>query len=54
MSNEDRLSVISDFWNNFNKGDLEPEELNRLYKTIIDNIVWDKDGDKITVTINFL
>lgn len=54
MTDEDRLSAIMDFWESFNNEDLDPEELNRLYKSIIDEIVWKREGDVITVTVNFL
>lgn len=54
MTNEDRLSVITSFWEEFTNGNLNPEEQNKLYKTIIDNITWEKTGSEIKVIVNFL
>lgn len=54
MTNEDRLAVITNFWKEFSDGSLDPEEQNRLFKTIIDNIEWEKIDNEIHVTVNFL
>jgi hypothetical protein len=49
-----RLSIINEFKEQIAKGDLTYEQLNDLYKTIIESVVWNRDGDDIKVEINFL
>lgn len=49
-----RMHIIEEFNQKIAHGDLSNEELNNLYKTIIDSILWERNGDDIKIKINFL
>jgi hypothetical protein len=53
MSNAERLNLINEFIDNIDKID-DPADRNRLYKTIIDSIIWTKKGEDASIDINFL
>lgn len=54
LSNKEKIKKIEMFVNNNDKENT-PEELRKLYTTIIDNIVWHKvDKDTLEVKVNFL
>lgn len=53
VSSEDKLIAIREFSNKINEN-CSTEELNRLYKTILDSIIWTRSGDSIEIEINFL
>lgn len=50
----ERLSIIKEFKEKLTQGELTYEELNNLYKTIIESIVWNRDVDDVKIEVNFL
>lgn len=48
------MHIIEEFNQKIAHGDLSNVELNNLYKTIIDSILWERNGDDIKIRINFL
>ena len=53
MSNVERLNLINEFIDNIDNID-DPADRNRLYKTIIDSVIWTKQGEDANIEINFL
>ncbi|MGK0465089.1 MAG: site-specific DNA recombinase [Clostridium sp.] len=53
VSNVDKLNAIKEFNKNLSKN-CSPSDLNRLYKTLIDSIIWTRVGDTININVNFL
>lgn len=54
VSNHEKLHYIKEFRRKKNEKELNDKELNELYKTIISDIIWTKQGDKIDIKVNFL
>lgn len=54
ISNHEKLHYIEEYRRKRNSGELTDPELNDLYKTIISDIIWTRQGDKIDIKVNFL
>ena len=54
ISNHEKLHYIEEYRKKRNSGELTDPELNDLYKTIISDIIWTRQGDNIDVKVNFL
>jgi hypothetical protein len=54
VSNHEKLHYINEYREKKNNGELTGPELNDLYKTIIENIIWIRKGDNIDIKVNFL
>lgn len=52
ISNAERAKALSDFFDNIT-GVTDSKGMNDLYRTILESIIWYKDGDTIRVEINF-
>lgn len=52
VTDEQRLEYLLDFFDNIKKM-TDNKQRNDLYKTIIDSIVYSRDGDTINIKINF-
>ena len=51
---ETKIIKIKNFKTKFYSENVTDEEKNRLYKSIIENIVWERKKDDITIKINYL
>ncbi|GCD13080.1 recombinase family protein [Clostridium tagluense] len=54
MTNTERISIIDKFKEAITQENLTPKEINKLYKSIISHIVWDRKKDDYLVEVNFL
>jgi hypothetical protein len=54
VSNHEKLHYIQEYRAKKNSGELTDPELNALYKTIIESIIWVRKGDNIDIKVNFL
>ena len=54
ISNHEKLHYIEEYRRIKNSSNLTDPELNDLYKTIISDITWIRQGDKIDIKVNFL
>lgn len=54
ITNHEKLHYIEEFRRSRWEDELDDKELNDLYKTIISNIIWTKQGDNIDIKVNFL
>ena len=54
MSNHEKLHYIKEFRRKMEEKELDNQELNDLYKTIISSIIWTRQGDNIDIKVNFL
>ena len=54
VTDVEKLHYIEEFKRLKKDGSLSDQELNDLYKTIISDIVWLRQGDKIEIKVNFL
>lgn len=48
------INLINEFRKNMEKGNLSYERLNEVYHTIIDYIIWERNGNEIKIDIRFL
>jgi|GEM_PF-5354928 len=53
-SDEERLAAIKAFKDAWNTDDVDPEDVNRLAKAVIDRIEYVRDGDNLKLDIKFL
>ena len=51
---ETKIDKIKSFKTKFNSKDITDIEKNKLYKSIIESIVWERKKDDITIKINYL
>ena len=54
ITNAEKLHYIERFKMAKQNNELSDKELNELYKTIISEIIWTKQGDNIDIKVNFL
>ena len=54
ISNHEKLHYILEYREKKKNGELTNQELNDLYKTIIENIIWTRKGNNIDIKVNFL
>lgn len=52
--NEEKLTYLDQTMEKLKSRDLTDEELNELYKTIIDHITWRREGNTIEVEVHFI
>ena len=49
-----RISIIKEFKEKLSQRCLSNEQLHSLYNTIIESIIWERNGDDVKIEINFL
>ena len=54
VSNHEKLHYIKEYREKKSSGELTDPELNELYKTIIESVVWIRKGNDIDIKVNFL
>ena len=54
ISNHEKLHYIKEYREKKNNNELTGPELNDLYKTIIESVIWIRKGDNIDIKVNFL
>lgn len=54
LTNKQRMSLICEFKSLIKDENLTYEELNELYKSIIESIIWTREGDNIEIEVNFI
>ena len=54
INNHEKLHYIKEFRRKMEEEELDNQELNDLYKTIISSIIWTRQGDNIDIKVNFL
>ena len=52
LSNTERLEALSNFFDNITK-ETDNASRNDLYRTILESIIWYKQGENIRIKINF-
>ncbi|MBU5313483.1 zinc ribbon domain-containing protein [Tissierella carlieri] len=54
LTNQQRMNLIYEFKKIIKSENLTYEEQNELYKSIIESIVWKREGDNIEIEVNFI
>lgn len=54
VTNHEKLHYINEYREKRKNNDLTDKEINELYKTIIESIIWTRHGDNVDIQVNFL
>lgn len=54
VTNHEKLHYINEYREKRKNSELTDSEINELYKTIIEKIIWTRHGDNVDIQVNFL